>query len=489
MALYIFGIGGTGARVLKALTMLLASGVSMPNTNEVIPILIDPDSTNGDLSRTLELLRLYQDLRKHTEQDVNGFFKTELKSLSDVSNTGGSINFHFPLDGASSGRFKELIDVAGMDRASQAMTRMLFSDQNLDSDMQIGFKGNPNIGSVVLNRFKDTSVYKEFARSFNDGDRIMIVGSIFGGTGAAGLPLLIKNLRDADPSLPKHQLLQDAPIAAISVQPYFDVQGDNGASIDSNTFVSKTRAALEYYADNICRNHSLNALYYLADHVANTQVGADGAAAQRNKAHFIELAAALAVFHFMKHDDSSLRVENGRAESPMYLEYGLKAETSEINFEHLGPESYDLAARNLTQFFLFQKFFKEQYAKTPPSMAWIRNGKERLNLESLDPRMRSDLDRFILLFDEWLLEMEQSTVRFHPFEREASDRNLLNSVAGFSEKGTFFNKLRGLRGQHAFHQKLCSHEARLKPLGSSDRKLFGLFYSTTKELVEQDIKL
>src|SRR5262249_41240382 len=157
----------------------------------------------------------------------------------------------------------------------------------------------------------DTSVYKEFARSFNDGDRIMIVGSIFGGTGASGLPLLIKNLRDADPSLPKHQLLRDAPIAAISVQPYFDVQGDNGSSIDSNTFVSKTRAALEYYADNICRNQSLNALYYLADDVANTQKGADGAAAQRNKAHFIELAAAMAVFHFMGQEGEVLRVHNG----------------------------------------------------------------------------------------------------------------------------------------------------------------------------------
>lgn len=488
MALYIFGIGGTGARVIKALTMLLAAGVRMPNAREVVPILIDPDSTNGDLSRTLELLQLYQDLRKHTEQDVNGFFHSEIKSLSDADGSGQA-NFHFPLDGASSGRFKELIDVAGMDRASQAMTRMLFSNQNLDSDMQVGFKGNPNIGSVVLNRFKDTSVYKEFARNFNDGDRIMIVGSIFGGTGASGLPLLIKNLRDASPSIPKHQLLKDAPIAAISIQPYFDVQADNGATIDSNTFVSKTRAALEYYADNICRNQSLNALYYLADDVANTLKGADGAAAQRNKAHFIELAAAMAVFHFMSQEGDALRVHNGKAQHPMYLEYGLRNETHEINFEHLGPESYELAARNLTQFFLFQKFYREHYANTPPQMAWIRNGSEKLNADSLDPRMRNALDRFIQGFDEWLSEMEQSTVQFRPFQRDASPSDLLNAVSGFRERTSFINKLKGVRGQHAFHQELCRQEAKLKPLGSSDRKLFGLFYSTTKDLVEQGIKL
>jgi hypothetical protein len=488
MALYIFGIGGTGARVIKALTMLLASGVQMPNAREVVPILIDPDSTNGDLSRTLDLLRLYQDLRKHTEQDVNGFFHSEIKSLSETDG-GGQANFHFPLDGASSGRFKELIDLAGMDRASQAMTRLLFSNQNLDSDMQVGFKGNPNIGSVVLNRFKDTSVYKEFARSFNDGDRIMIVGSIFGGTGASGLPLLLKNLRDADPSLPKHQLLRDAPIAAISVQPYFDVQGDKGSSIDSNTFVSKTRAALEYYADNICRNQSLNALYYLADDVANTQKGADGAAAQRNKAHFIELAAAMAVFHFMGQEGEVLRVNNGRAQSPTYLEYGLRNETHEISFEHFGPESYNLAARNLTQFFLFQKFYREYYFETPPQMSWIRNGSEKLNPDALDPRLKADLERFNQYFDEWLAEMEQSTVHFRPFQRDASAKDLLNSVEGFKEQTPWYNKLKGVRGQYAFHQELCRQEAKLRPLGSSDRKLFGLFYATTKELAEQGIKL
>ena len=220
--------------------------------------------------------------------------------------------------------------------------------------MQVGFKGNPNIGSVVLNTFKDSPVFQAFANAFNQDDRIIIIGSIFGGTGAAGLPLLIKNLRDADASLPKHQLLRDAPIAAISVLPYFDVQGDDGVSIDSNTFVSKTKAALTYYAENICKNNSLNALYYLGDVVSNTQKGADGAAAQQNKAHFIELAAAMAIVNYMSYGKNSLNVRNGRAEAPMYFEYGLKQATNEIQFRHLGPELHRTAGKNLTQYFLFK---------------------------------------------------------------------------------------------------------------------------------------
>ncbi|RYF53460.1 MAG: hypothetical protein EOO39_40745, partial [Cytophagaceae bacterium] len=61
--LFVFAIGGTGSRVLKALTFLLASGVKMNNTDEVIPIILDPHATNDDLLRTKDLLREYGNIR------------------------------------------------------------------------------------------------------------------------------------------------------------------------------------------------------------------------------------------------------------------------------------------------------------------------------------------------------------------------------------------------------------------------------------------
>ena len=50
--LYVFGIGGTGSRVIKSLTMLLASGVRM-KSDAIVPIIIDPDVAAADLTRTL----------------------------------------------------------------------------------------------------------------------------------------------------------------------------------------------------------------------------------------------------------------------------------------------------------------------------------------------------------------------------------------------------------------------------------------------------
>jgi len=485
MALYVFGIGGTGARVIKALTLLMASGVQPGNTRTVIPLLIDPDDGNGDLNRTLDLLRLYRNLRGYTEQDINKFFSTEIRSFDDTGGAEKANEYHFSLSGDRKQSFKDMIGLNTMEPASQAMARMIFSEQNLEDNMEVGFKGNPNIGSVVLNRFKDSDTFRSFATSFNPGDRIVIIGSIFGGTGAAGLPLLIKNLRHPDPALPKCELLRNAPIAAISVLPYFDVQGET--SIDSNTFISKTKAALSYYAANVCENRSVNALYYLGDQVANTHKGADGGSEQRNKAHFVELAAAMAIVDFMQYGVQDLAVEKGRVQTPMYFEYGLKEEAHEIQFRHLGRNSFNTAARSLTQYFLFQKFFREHYKEMPPRVAWMNNGANKLTLDVLDPRMQSDLERFNGIFEEWLKEMEQSTTTFKPFRRDVSGKDMLNAVIGFEEK-TSWNPMEA-RGMDRFSKILSKEETQLPALGNSERKLFGLFYNTTKEIITTHIKL
>lgn len=85
-----------------------------------------------------------------------------------------------------------------MDKANKAMMKILFSDKNLNSSMDVGFKGNPNIGSVVLNQIVRSVDFEDFANSFEADDKIFIISSIFGGTGASGFPLLLKTLRTGD---------------------------------------------------------------------------------------------------------------------------------------------------------------------------------------------------------------------------------------------------------------------------------------------------
>ena len=260
--LYIFGIGGTGSRVLRSLTMLMASGIRM-DVNEIVPIIIDPDVANADLTRTVTLMNNYSVLRSKLhfgDGNANQFFRIELnKTLS---------NYSLHIKDTDSKSFQEFIDYASMSKENKALTKMLFSEKNLQSSMDVGFRGNPNIGSVVLNQIVDSEDFVNFANSFQSGDKIFIISSIFGGTGASGFPLLLKTLRIGK-SFPNFSIINQANIGALTVLPYFKLNPDNKSEIDSSTFISKTKSALAYYEDDIVKNGSINSLYYLADDIGN----------------------------------------------------------------------------------------------------------------------------------------------------------------------------------------------------------------------------
>ena len=78
--LYIFGIGGTGSRVLRSFTMMMAAGVKL-NADEIVPIIIDPDVANADLTRTVQLMNNYRTLRSgltFTPDTRATFFRKEI---------------------------------------------------------------------------------------------------------------------------------------------------------------------------------------------------------------------------------------------------------------------------------------------------------------------------------------------------------------------------------------------------------------------------
>ena len=289
--LYIFGIGGTGARVLRSFTMMMAAGVKI-GEDEIVPIIIDPDASNADLTRTVALMHNYRSIRSSlnfNKKDETIFFRKELSQIL--------VNYTLRIQDTDDKTFQEFIDLPSMEKSSQAMMRMLFSERNLCSSMDVGFKGNPNIGSIVLNQIVDSNDFMDFANNFESGDKIFIISSIFGGTGASGFPLLLKTLRKGN-TFPNNDIINNAEIGAITILPYFKLKNNEESEIDSSTFISKTKSALAYYENNISKNNSIDALYYLADDVSNTYENNEGGSTQQNDAHLIEFLAATAIVDF-----------------------------------------------------------------------------------------------------------------------------------------------------------------------------------------------
>ena len=134
--------------------MLLSAGVKCDW--DIHPIIVDPDHSNEDVSRTSILIKNYVKLRERLSFDQsarNVFFSTRLLLSEDL---------RMPIENTSDKRFKDYIGLSGMPSTSQALMRALFSDQDLDAEMQVGFEGNPNRGSVVLNQLSsEIASYKE----------------------------------------------------------------------------------------------------------------------------------------------------------------------------------------------------------------------------------------------------------------------------------------------------------------------------------------
>ena len=168
--------------------------------------------------------------------------------------------------------------------------------------MTEGFKETQISGSVVLNQFDDSDIFKAFANDFKDGDRIFIVSSIFGGTGASGFPLLRKvlqspNQKDAEGQpLPNWGLVNKAPIGAISVLPYFNVgAATDNSLVNSDTFIDKSKAALSYYKTE---DKKLDTLYYIADTNTTTYEYHKGGDEQK-QCSFCRVMAAMSILDFV----------------------------------------------------------------------------------------------------------------------------------------------------------------------------------------------
>lgn len=420
--LYLFAIGGTGSRVLRSLTMMMAAGVKM-DVDEVVPIIIDPDASNQNLTDTVQLMNEYRETRKDLSfpQGVETqFFRTELSQILP--------NYTLRIQNTNNKKFKQFIDYSSVQSTStKAMLKMLFSEKNLDSSMDVGFKGNPNIGSVVLNQIVASGDFTEFANNFSAGDKIFIISSIFGGTGASGFPLLLKTLR-TNTVMPNNELINNAEIGAITMLPYFKLAQSTESEIDSSTFISKTKSALAYYENNIIDNNSINALYYLADDVTNTYDNNEGGSKQRNDAHLIEFLAATAVADFCNNSYQSGATVN--------KELGIKDIKGGVTFSSFDDSLQKLLFAPLTEYILMTNCLtrKESYYSSKSFNANNDNFKDLYNSSFF-----TVLKSMCFSYLKWLEEMKNNKRSLDLFDLSSADKPF-DVVTGRKPKKIFSTK-------------------------------------------------
>lgn len=472
--LYVFAIGGTGSRVLRSLTMLAAAGVDI-QANEIVPIIIDPDASNADLTRAVTLMNRYSTIRKgidfHDKNETT-FFKTEITEYVQ--------NYSLHIKDTEDKRFGQFIDYASLSTQNKAMMSMLFSEKNLSAEMQVGFKGNPNIGSVVLNQIVSSPQFVEFANSFDEGDKIFIISSIFGGTGASGFPLLLKTLRDPNATFPNHSIINKAEIGAVTVLPYFKLNPSDESEIDSSTFISKARSALAYYEKNVVGNKSVNAMYYLADD-GDIYENNDGGDRQQNPANIIEFLGASAAINFMNND---------YADKNLNLEFGIRDvdDNDAVTFSQFYPETEFLLMKPMTQLTLMANCLQQgssQY-NFVLSNDLVANAiicdKEKL----YSTPYFNELKTFLKMYKEWLNELSNTKRKLNLFNLECGSKPFELLPDRKPVQGGFLGL--GKKDYESFYGAL--NKAARYVHGDKASSLFMEIYSrATKKLVEDKLKM
>ncbi len=295
MGYYIIGIGGSGAKCTEALIHTLAA---FPVEQPVSILLVDPDTANGNLARTVQTLDAYVAARSGVLGE-QALLKSFLKPTDPRVWT--------PFTDEPRPVFRDLFQYEFLSRrhpVAAGLMDVLYSEQEKTAKLDKGFLGHPSIGAAVLADSADLiseHPWKELCNTMrNDPQaKVFLFGSIFGGTGASGLPTLARLLTDH---------LQDRreqfTIGSTLLLPYFSFPpADDRSQLQarSEEFVLRSQAALGYYQDKLDADERsiYDAVYVLGSNVSSPLGNNSlGSTSQRNPAHYVELYAATAALHF-----------------------------------------------------------------------------------------------------------------------------------------------------------------------------------------------
>ena len=428
---FVVGIGGTGARVIESMLFLSAAGYG---PEELGVIIVDPDSGNGNLDRTLKLISEYQACRaKISELHQYGvpLFKTEIKTAPTPSWGVFEGDWKKNPDNTTLSNIIEYPKINNSDKNLAGLVDLLFTKEELDTKLTEGFRGHPSIGAVAIAQNPPyDSAWKILFDAIKDPNcqindvGVFLIGSIFGGTGASGMPTF------ANPSILKKN--PDASVGEKSkvvlggalVLPYFSFASDpekeskEKVFVKSDSFALATKAALRFYAE---KGLAYDELYLIGDSL-NQETGkfATGKGDQRNNPHYIEIVTSLAAFDFFQ--NNSYRTVTDEIKKTSYFLSGRSNRTvTWDDFPVTRNATNDSAAFDFKRTLITMTVLSYAYAtygmfvndnpKDPEASAatWYRDTfKEKDRNTDKDPRTEANrktlklLEAFFLKYIDWI---------------------------------------------------------------------------------------
>jgi hypothetical protein len=236
----------------------------------------------------------------------------------------------------------------------------------------------------------------------------LLTGSVFGGSGAAGVPTICRLLADELRGVTKNVRMGLALFL-----PYFSFRPVEGEEVqaDPNAFATATAESLKYYDEGkfleFCQS-----IYAVGDELrAEMSASAVGAAEQKNDPHYVELVAGLGAMRFMSGAEGG-EVEG---EEPHRLSTAQRLAPLTVRWADLPRAGGNLKPiTQLQTMTLFAVAFK--YIFYPNIVADLKNRRPRLSFvvrhldrKDVDPQIAlaqlANLEKYVTLYLQWLLSI------------------------------------------------------------------------------------
>lgn len=444
---YLIAVGGTGARCLEAVVYLTAAGLLKKSLHVLI---VDPDQNNGNSVRARQIMSDYHALhlaqqppRPQTASFLGMgstklpdpvLFQVAINRASSQGNAQQQIFWHNP--NAAERKFKHVIDYQAQPAALQDFLNLFYEQNDLEMVLDVGYRGRTNVGAVALKQdmegtaIIENSGLREFLVSLNEDlqageTKVYVMGSVFGGTGAAGLPTipnLINNLPEEIRVIAQVNR-ERIRYGCAMVTPYFSFpqgEGDErGPGTDSARHIVATQAALMHYAHV---PPGYQHVYFIGapgrPHTNKHNV--IGGQQQFNAPHYAELTAALAAWDFFMLEQ--IAPDDKRLHFADTLQQG---QDQGVNWRTLPVHPDEATRRELvkqrmvtfTTFLYFYKNFlyhdfvnHRAYKKTD----WYKNNFRDLTLDDQGTQLRHLYD-FSLAYLNWLHQVGETGSQANPY--------------------------------------------------------------------------
>jgi hypothetical protein len=319
---YLVAIGGTGSRCLEAIIHAAAAGLFQTSMHVLI---IDPDQNNGNSIRVRTLLSTYHALHlahqpqgAEKKRPIIGWERLPDPQLFRASfnvksgSPGEQHTFFWHNPNPAQRRFGEVIQYQAQTDEFKKFLDLFYEPSDLEMVLDVGYRGRTNVGAVALKQDLEATAnipqagLHEFLAKLNidiqsKEARIFVMGSVFGGTGAAGLPTIPQLIAN----LPTDVIAKDnrgrLRYGCAMMTPYFSFpKGANTASgpgTDSARHAVATQAALLHYA-HVPPNYQHVYFIGAPERPQTNSNNFAGGQNQMNDPHYAEIVAALAAWQF-----------------------------------------------------------------------------------------------------------------------------------------------------------------------------------------------